>query len=124
MNVEQVKEWQRHQVCGDCARRMVEEGGVRMLGGVISLGASCEAHPSEFRPQATSVVRVPPEWRPPAPPPPRVVEVPGAIGPLTEISLRLLCAWTNHEDGMGCGTIEVEQAVNVATMLLERTKGR
>lgn len=138
--------------CGTCAAILFLRGGEKDSATTkIGLGVACQCHPTGNAPQATSSVLAPeqqtesdarvwaraeiqkaraieqeketkpalidsPRWQSPYP------VAPALVGPLTEVSMRLLCSWT-HGDGTAADELAIDNAVIVARRLLQRTQG-
>jgi hypothetical protein len=132
----------RRFVCVDCAAVLLASGGERVAPAEITWGTACEAHPRPAAPGATHVIEggTPPERETqpgededelPASDP--IAEGLGVLahelvsvrplGPLTDITTRLVVAWSTEERGVGA-EILVPQAVRIARMILRHTRGR
>lgn len=121
----------RFFVCGDCRAELVARGATLSSAPEIDLGQPCQVHRGSFAPQATSAIEAPAaiadQVAIEALSPPRFAAeaLPAAVGPLTEISARLIAAWSTHEHGARvCDPVTVRLAVDTARLLLAETGGR
>lgn len=110
-------------LCGDCTVKAVEAGG-KDVGGSIMYGTGCETHPELIA--ATHVVEIEGELptlatreEEPASPP---LEIPATVGPLTDLAVRLVSAWSSG-DMTKADPNAITYAVKAARMLLKETGG-
>ncbi len=115
--------------CGDCARTLLDRGGKLSEATTIDLGHLCEVHPNEFALQATNAIEVEGGLDPvPSTMPPPFSPAPSLApdverGLLTELSARLLVAWSSESKGAGVDDLMIGRAVDVARRLLAETEG-
>lgn len=113
----------RIHVCGSCADRLVADGGELVPGPhVLALGTLCQAHAGEA--PATSVVAAPDGWDAAADTLDAATldGTPVAVGPLTDLATRFLCAWTSGKPEDPDAAL-VDTAIAWARLVARRTKG-